>query len=164
MADSTPSNQHSLDKRRASRLAAVQYLYQWHLNQKPPAVEPYIAQYSERLLETEDEKAGEEHPLRNGAAPDFAFLRKLLLGLNDEHQATRSFLEKLMEKGRPLHRTSPLIQSLLEVGSYELIHYESLSASIILSEYTAIAAGFFDNPELAFVNGTLQEVANHLRP
>jgi transcription antitermination factor NusB len=153
---------NSTVKRRSARLAAVQYLYQWTLEEKQPAIEAYITAYSERMLEPQDVHEEDGIPLVPAAAPDFALLRKLLKGLDSEHAAIREFLSAQMEAGRPLERTSPLIQSLLEAAAYELVHHESLKPAIILSEYTAIAAGFFDNPELGFINGTLQEVAKTL--
>jgi prepilin-type N-terminal cleavage/methylation domain-containing protein len=55
------------------------------------------------------------------------------------------------------------MQALLEAGAYELIYYPETSAKILLDEYVALAAEFFDDPELGFVNGTLQELADALR-
>ena len=154
----------SIEKRTAARIAAVQYLYEWKLAEKPQAIERYIEGYSERYLEPVHREEEEDNiPLTPTAPPDFAFLRKLLSGLQDEVNTVRLFLEQQMDEKRPLDRTSPLIQSLLEVGCYELIHHETLDSGIILSEYTAIAAGFFDNPELGFINGTLQEAAKVIR-
>lgn len=152
----------SIEKRRSARLAAVQYLYQWKLEGQAQPVERYIETYSQRILE-EAGKDKEEYVIAPDTPPDFAFLRKLLSGLAEQHETVQAYLAKQMEKGRAHSRTSPLIQSLLEAGTYELIHHDGLKPSIVLSEYTALAAGFFDNPELAFVNGTLQEVCNSLR-
>lgn len=153
----------SIEKRTSARLAAVQYLYQWKLREIKWPVEDYINHYSERLLEPNDREEEDDIPLMPSVAPDFAFLRKLLNGLVDEQATVQAFLSQQMDAGRSFDRTSPLIQALLEAGTYELIHHETLDAGIILSEYTALAAGFFDNPELGFVNGVLQEAAKSLR-
>jgi len=158
MANPTKSTQ----MRHSSRLAAVQYLYQWKLEAKMPDMARFIEATNERQLEPKEESP-DEHMLAPKASADMAFLRKLLTGYAQENETVRLYLESQMEEGRAHDRTSPLIQSLLEAGAYELIHHDNIKTNIILSEYTAIAARFFDNPELGFVNGVLQEAAKLIR-
>ncbi len=138
----------SITKRRASRLAFVQYLYQQKLGGAPVGAESYL----EEILEREPEMA-----------VDKAFLKKLLKGFADERAHLQHILEQQMAKGRAFNRVSPLIQSLLEAAAYELVFYPEVKTKILLDEYVSLAAEFFDDPELGFVGGTLQELANGIR-
>ncbi len=151
-------------KRHNARLAAVQYLYQSKLTDKMITVDKYVNNYSEQLLEQASQTAADDDSLQTmDYPPDFAFLRKLLTGLQTNYPQLQNYLHKIITKHRSIKRTSPLILSLLEAGAYELIYHDNIKAEIILSEYTSIAADFFDNPELAFVNGLLQEIANDIK-
>lgn len=144
----------SIAKRRAARLAFVQYLYQLKLEGAPKAIENYSKDIKRRVAE-EHEEADDRTP-----APDFKFLHKLAEGFAPEQAAVQLRLTEQMAAGRAFSRVSPLMQSLLEAGAYELMYYPEVKAKIVLDEYVGIAAEFFDNPELGFVNGTLQELVN----
>lgn len=142
----------SIAKRRAARLAFVQSLYQARLEGAPKTVAQYHADIRRRMTDEEDPTP----------EPDFKFLKKLQEGFATEQAAVQLRLTEQMAKGRAFGRISPLMQSLLEAGAYELIYYPETRAKILLDEYVGIAAEFFDNPELGFVNGVLQEVVRKL--
>jgi N utilization substance protein B len=154
----------SIIKRRAARLAFVQYLYQSKLEAAPPSVAAYCADIALRLQQDALASlagAEQEDPT---AEPDFKFLTKLLEGFLPEQAAVQRRLTEQMEKGRAFHRVSPLVQALLESAGYELLFYPETSEKIILDEYVSLAAEFFDNPELGFINGTLHELTRSARP
>lgn len=155
MTSATPrrSPSPSIIKRRASRLAFVQYIYQQKLEGGPKPVEKYCDDLSTRVLEKD-----EEDPT---AEPDFKFLKKLLEGFAPEQAAIQNRLTTQMAKGRAFDRVSPMMQSLLEAAAYELVYYPEVKKNIVLDEYVSLAAEFFDNPELGFVNGVIQEVAQN---
>lgn len=138
----------SITRRRAARLSFVQYLYQQKLGGAPHTPEAFLEEMALREPEMTVDKA---------------FLRKLLKGFSDERAHLQHILEKQMEKGRKFDRVSPLIQSLLEAAAYELVYYPEVKTKILLDEYVSLAAEFFDDPELGFVGGTLQELADNLR-
>lgn len=145
----------SIIKRRAARLAFVQYLYQQKLEGGPRSILRYCDEIKHRLTEIDEEDPA--------AAPDFKFLQKLLEGFVPEEAAIQNRLTAQMAKGRPLDRISSLMQSLLEAATFELVYYPEVKQNIVLDEYVSIAAEFFDNPELGFVNGVMQEVAHGLK-
>lgn len=146
----------SITKRRAARLSFVQYIYQLKLEGAPKAIDNYSKDIKRRMKEKHDEADD------NTPSPDFKFLTKLAEGFAPEQAAVQLRLTEQMAKGRALTRVSPMMQSLLEAGAYELIYYPETKAKIVLDEYVGIAAEFFDNPELGFVNGVLQELSNAL--
>lgn len=145
----------SIIKRRAARLAFVQYIYQQKLEGGPKPIQRYSDDIAARVLEQDAEDPAAE--------PDFKFLRKLLEGFASEQAAVQNRLTAQMASGRAFDRVSPMMQSLLEAASYELLYFPEVKKNIVLDEYVSIAAEFFDNPELGFVNGTIQQLADSLK-
>ena len=161
------SDNLSLQRRHAARMAAVQYLYQQRLA-PGEGIEPYITRIGNALLEVNDAPMDDEAAAfleKPEVTPDFAFLRKLLEGLESEVAAMRALLEKQNDQPgkRAFGRLSLIIQCILLAGTYELAHHNQLDAPIIINEYVSLAAGFYDAPECGYINGTLQEMAKGLR-
>jgi transcription termination factor NusB len=163
-------SENSIQQKNASRLVFVQALYGTHFGIPVHSAEDWVSHYSEDRLSDmavpeleEDDHTEELFELRHPTDPDFRFLRKLLRGWLEEKAAIEKQLTELLsgDEKRSFDRLSPLIQSILVAGSYELIHIGT-KPPVVLKEYVAIAAGFFDNPELGFINGTLQEIARSL--
>ena len=96
----------SIIKRRAARLAFVQYIYQQKLEGGPKPIQRYSDDIAARVLEQDAEDPSAE--------PDFKFLRKLLEGFAPEQAAVQNRLTAQMAKGRAFDRVSPMMQSLLE--------------------------------------------------
>lgn len=158
----------SIERKNAARLVFVQALYGTHFGVPIESAESWVDRYSEDLLadtsapETEEDDRSEEvFQLKPECELDKKFLRKLLRGWLEEKAAVEYQLSMQLDadKHRGYSRLSPLIQSVLSAATFELIHTK-VKPPVILKEYTEIAAGFFDNPELGFINGVLQEVAN----
>jgi len=158
----------SIQRKNAARMVFVQALYGAHFDVPIKSAESWVEQYSEDLLadasnpETEEERQSEEvFQMKTEVKPDMQFLRKLLRGWLEEKAAVEYQLSMALDgkKKRGFSRLSPLIQSVICAGMYELLHTNT-KAPVVLKEYTDIASGFFDNPELGYINGTLQEVAD----
>jgi len=157
----------SVQQKNAARLVFVQAVYGEHFGIAIRSAEDWVKRYEDEILadattpEIEaDEQSEEVFGLKPEAEPDMRFLRKLLRGWIEEKAAVKHYLTEFLDgKKRPYSRLSPLIQSVLCAASYELLH-SATKPPVLLKEYTEIAAGFFDNPELGFINGTLQEVAD----
>ncbi len=159
----------SIQRKNAARLVFVQALYGEHFGVTIKTAEGWVELYNEDLLEDEarpeveaDENSEEVFQMKTDILPDMKFLRKLLRTWLTEDTAVKyqlsMQLDSVKEKRR-FSRLSPLIQSLLCAATLELVHTNN-KAPVILKEYTDIAGGFFDNPELGFINGTLQELVN----
>ena len=160
----------SIARKNASRLVFVQALYGEHFGVAIKSAEGWVELYNEDLLADEanpeleeDENSDEVFQMKTDSLPDMKFLRKLLRGWLEEHAAVKyqlsMQLDSVKEKRR-FSRLSPLIQSVLCAAAFELQHTNT-KAPVVLKEFTDIASGFFDNPELGFINGTLQDIANN---
>lgn len=157
----------SIARKNAARMVFVQAIYGEHFGIVVDSAESWVESYHEDMLADaaspeleEDEHSEEVFQLKPEALPDMKFLRKLLRGWLEEKAAVENYLTKFLDsKKRPYTRLSPLVQSVLTAGSFEILH-SSTKPPVLLKEYTEIAAGFFDNPELGFINGTLQEIAD----
>jgi len=165
------SDNESIQRKNAARMVFVQALYGEHFGVAIKSAESWVELYNEDLLANEanpqseeDENSEEVFQLKTDTLPDMKFLRKLLRTWLQEDAAVKyqlsMQLDSVREKRR-FSRLSPLIQSVLCAATLELVHTNS-KAPVMLKEYTDIASGFFDNPELGFINGTLQELANSL--
>jgi Transcription termination factor len=158
----------SIERKNAARMVFVQALYGEHFGVPIRSAENWVELYNEERLEDEtnpeleeDEYSDEVFQLKTDILPDMKFLRKLLRGWLEERAAIVNQLTEQLsdDEKRSFDRLSPLIQSVLCAGAYELVHTNN-KAPVVLKEFTDIASGFFDNPELGFINGTLQEIAN----
>ncbi|MDG1286673.1 MAG: transcription antitermination factor NusB [Rickettsiales bacterium] len=158
----------SIQRKNASRLVFVQALYGAHFDIPIKSAESWVSQYNEDLLsdadnpETEEERHSEEvFQMKTEVTPDMQFLRKLLRGWLEQKAAVEYELSMHLDgrKKRGFSRLSPLIQSVICAGMYEL-HHTNIKKPVVLKEYTDVASGFFDNPELGYINGMLQEMAD----
>lgn len=165
------SIENSIQRKNAARMVFVQALYSEHFGVSIRSAESWVELYTQDLLADEarpeveeDENSDEVFQLKTDVLPDMKFLRKLLRTWLEEGAAVKyqisMQLDSVKEKRRFSH-LSPLIQSVLCAATLELVHMNS-KAPVVLKEFTDIASGFFDNPELGFINGTLQEVANSI--
>ncbi len=161
-------SEDSIIRKNAARLVFVQAIYGEHFGVPIKSAERWVERYNEDLLTDEanpenesDERSEEVFQLKTDTTPDMKFLRKLLRGWLEEKGAVEHFLTELLsaDEKRGYHRLSPLIQSCIAAGSFELLHLNT-KKPVVLKEYMDISGGFFDNPELGFINGVLQEVAN----
>lgn len=158
----------SVRRKNAARLVFVQALYGEHFGIEVDSAEEWVSRYNEALLTDEasealeeDEHSEEVFALKPEALPEMQFLRKCLRHWLSEKAAVKKLLDEILAKNekRPLARLSPLIQSILTAATLELVHI-STKPPVVLKEYVEISASFFDNPELGFINGILQEVSN----
>lgn len=145
----------SLQKKRNARLAAVQLLYQRALTgdkrNAGKLVESYLAQ------QTEAPEA------RLEPAPHGGLLKEIVEGVLAKETQLETLLESLLAKDWAKARTSPLLLAVLRAALFEMTEKPGLSSAIVISEYVDIAAGFFDEPELGFVNAALDHAALTVR-
>lgn len=154
-APKKPSNNNrgnqSLRKRSAARLAAVQCLYQLQVNDGARFdVQKLVADY----------QAAWAHGVHLGdkaladIEPDYRYLTKLLAGLRDAQEVLVPLRERLLSEAWNKDRLPPVMEAIFDAALYEL-HGGALKAKLVVDEYVRIAARFFDEKEIAFINGVL---------
>jgi N utilization substance protein B len=141
--------------RSASRLAAVQALYQFEMEGTP--IVRLLHEFHQHRLGATIE--GIEY-----ADADVEFFDDIVQGVaarSDE--INRVIADKLAPGWAPERLDKPMRQ-ILRAGTYELLARADVPASTIISEYLDVADAFYDRREKSFVNGLLDAVAKAVRP
>ncbi|MGC1269043.1 MAG: transcription antitermination factor NusB [Croceibacterium sp.] len=140
--------------RSAARLAAVQALYQWHMEQTPLA----------RLLdEFHQHRLGREIEEVHYADAEVAFFDDLVKGVVARIEEIDELVQGKLAQGWTIARLDKTMLQILRVGSYELLARPDVSVGTAITEYVDVAHAFFDEREAKFVNGVLDAVAKAAR-
>ena len=149
------------DRARATaRLAAVQALYELEM-----AGAPTDAVLAEFLNDRWRPAAGGEEAEAEGdlAKPDNAFFCELVRGSTAHHDEIGRMIGEALSGGWTLERLEPLIRTILEAGTYELLARPDIPIRVVITEYVEVAHAFFAGKEPALVNGVLDRLARTLR-
>jgi N utilization substance protein B len=148
------SKQKKNQARRLARLAAVQALYQIELLDKPSlaVINEFISHHF--IYETENLSL-------HGA--DTEFFKFLVKNSSERLVDIDRIVESVLTKNQPYSRISLVLKSILRLGCLELIHDNEPPIAVIINEYVEISKGFYDNREVAFVNGSLDAIAKTVR-
>ncbi len=140
--------------RSAARLAAVQALYQYAMEETPIA----------KLLH-------EFHQHRLGATIEGAtyvdanedLFNDIVKGVIARHEEIDALIIPNLAEGWSFDRLDRLTRQILRAGVYELLARPDVPTGSIINEYIDVAAAFFEASEKKFVNGVLDAVAKGLR-
>ena len=142
-------------ERRAARLAAVQALYQ--MEAAGATTETVLEDLSAGRLPRDE--AG---PLE--AEADRELFRTVIeTAVARQRTLDRAIAARLAEGWR-LERLDAVARAILRAGAAELESRADIPVPVVIDEYVEIAKSFFDGPEPAFVNATLDACARDLRP
>ncbi|MEY4966085.1 MAG: hypothetical protein RL274_1668 [Pseudomonadota bacterium] len=137
------------DARHASRLGAVQALYQMEMSGS--GAEEVAQEFAEHRFA--------ELPV----PPDEEFFAAIVNGV-PQHQVEidRAIVASLSEKWR-LERVDSILRAILRCGVFELVARRDVPAKVIIDEYVAVSGAFFGGDEPGFVNGALDNIARRKR-
>ncbi|MFO1123476.1 MAG: transcription antitermination factor NusB [Hyphomicrobiales bacterium] len=141
--------------RAAARLGAVQALYQMDIGGTD--LGETLAQFSARVIgdDFDDGQCGEA---------DYQHLKEVVDGVVREQKTIDPAVDRILDKGWPIHRLDSTVRAILRAGAYELMFMARVPARVAISEYVDVAAAFFDSEEPKFVNGVLDRLARDRRP
>ena len=140
--------------RSAARLAAVQALYQRHMEDTPLA----------RLLdEFHQHRLGREIEDAQYAEAEVDFFDDVVSGTIARQDEIDALLTERLAEGWNLARLDKTMLQILRAGSYELLARADIPTGAAISEYVDVAHAFFDEREAKFVNGLLDAVAKAVR-
>lgn len=142
-------------KRRASRLAAVQALYEVDLAGHPASM--VIDTYARNGYLAMLDEGGQSQ-----AEADL--FMDIVKGVMARQVDLDGMLGACLQEGRSVERMEPIMRAILRSGSYELSARGDIDAALTISEYVALAHAFFEGPEPKIVNGVLERLARTLRP
>ncbi|QZP09547.1 transcription antitermination factor NusB [Caenibius sp. WL] len=140
--------------RSAARLAAVQALYQQHMEKTPLA----------RLLdEFHQHRLGAEVDGDQMAEAEVAFFDDIVRGADARREEIDALVQSKLAQGWTLARLDKTMLQILRAGAYELVARADVPTASAISEYVDVAHAFFDEREAKFVNGVLDAVAKAVR-
>ena len=146
-----PKNQAEL--RRASRLAAVQALYQMEISGEPSKA------VIQQFLDHRFGEADEPGTLKT----DEAFFEDLVLGVVREQEKIDQAIAAHLSEKWSLKRLDMTLRALMRSAGYEVMARPDVPALVVIDEYVSLATEFFDDKEAAFVNGALEKLAKKVR-
>ena len=140
--------------RAASRLAAVQALYQLEMEGQPLPV---------LLHEFHNHRLGATIEDVEYAAAETSFFDDLVKGVDARRDEIDAAIAARLASGWTLERLDRPMRQILRVGTYELIARPDVPTATVISEYVDVADAFYDKREKGFVNGLLDAVAKAVR-
>lgn len=146
-----------IEARRASRLGAVQALYQMEVSGASTA--DVIADFDAGKLPREHEET-----LIGDAEGDMELFKTLIEKAVDRQATLDRAIARHLSKGWRLERIDAVARAILRAGAAELEQRTDIPVAVVINEYVEIAKSFFDGPEPGFVNATLDACAKDLRP
>lgn len=149
MSKSTKSQARS-----AARLAAVQALYQQHMEQT--ALTRLLDEFHQHRLgrEIEDDQY---------ADADVDFFDDVVSGVDARREEIDEKLTEKLADGWTIARLDKTMLQILRAGAYELMARADIKIGVVINEYVDVAKAFFDDREAKFVNGVLDAVAKAVR-
>ena len=142
-------------RRNASRLAAVQCLYQ--MRQNGMNAEQVLGDYANNRMGIAED--GELY-----VAADQVLLRTILTGLEERMELLIEMMGAALGPTRPLDRQEQLIQCILLCGAEELFAHPETDTALILNNYVEVGKAFYEGREPAMINAALDTLAKTIRP
>jgi N utilization substance protein B len=140
--------------RSASRLAAVQALYQLEMEGTPLRV---------LLHEFHQHRLGATIEEVEYADAEIDFFDDVVAGVDARREEIDALIAGRLASGWSLERLDKPMRQILRAGTYELIARADVPTASVISEYLDVAHAFYDKREAGFVNGLLDAVAKQVR-
>ena len=153
----TPARAQS---RSAARLAAVQALYQQHM--EGPALARLLNEFHQHRLGREVDD--EDHEGEVWADAEVDFFDDLVRGVDARRDEIDALVLSKLADGWTLARLDKTMVQVLRAGAYELMARADVPTASAINEYVDVAKAFFDDREAKFVNGVLDAVGKEVRP
>ena len=140
--------------RAAARLAAVQALYQYDMENTPQP----------RLLdEFHRHRLGAQIDDEQYAEAESAFFDDVVKGVLARRDEIDALISARLAKGWALSRLDKTMVQILRAGTYELLARVDVPTGAVINEYLDVTHAFFEPGETRFVNGLLDAIAKDVR-
>jgi len=145
--------------RSAARLAAVQALYQQHM--EGTAMAKLLDEFHQhRLGRTIDDDDFDDAEYADAEVP---FFDDVVRGVGARRDEIDALLASKLAAGWSITRLDKAMLQVLRAGTYEIIARADVPAAVAINEYVEVAKAFFDDGQAKFVNGILDAVAKAAR-
>ena len=145
--------------RSAARLAAVQALYQQHM-EGTTVVRLLDEFHQHRLGRTIDDDDFDDAEYADAEVP---FFDDVVRGVDARKDEIDALVADKLAAGWSIARLDKTMLQVLRAGTYELIARVDVPAAVTINEYVEVAKAFFDDGQAKFVNGILDAVARDAR-
>ena len=146
----TPRSQ----SRSAARLAAVQALYQLHMDKI--SIARLLAEFHAHRLGAEIEDV-------QYAEAEVDFFDDLVSGTDARREEIDALIESKLGEQWKISRLDKTMLQILRAGTYEIIARPDVPTATVISEYVDVAHAFFDEKDAKFANGLLDALAREKR-
>ena len=143
------------NKRSASRLGAVQALYQVEMTGVAPNV--VVVEYVKHRL-------GQEIDGDTFLPADATLFEELVQGTVERQADLDGLITPALTADWPLDRLEMILRAILRVATFELAHRIDVPVKVVITEYVDIAHAFFAGKEPGLINGVLDKLGRQLRP
>lgn len=140
---------HSFKSRTFARLAAVQALFQ--IEQTEASASAVVLEFLEHRLKQRKKQI------------NTSFFCKLVEGAWKDHLKSDELIAGALKEGWELDRLESVSRAILRAALYEITETKTPTA-VIINEYLNLTKSFFDDTEVAFVNGVLNTISQKIRP
>lgn len=146
----------SLQKKSASRVAAVQCLYKLAITKESLDPTKQVAALRVQLF-----RNPEEQKVTIGAAvePNYPLYEAILSGVKQKNKEIDKMLGSVLAKEWKRERMSPLLIAILQVAIAEYFFAKETPLKVVLDEYSRLTRGFFGEKEVKFVFAVLTALA-----
>jgi transcription antitermination protein NusB len=145
--------------RSAARLAAVQALYQQHM--ESTALARLLDEFHQhRLGRAIDDDAFDGAVYAEAEVP---FFDDIVRGVDARRDEIDALIAGKLAAGWSLARLDKAMLQVLRAGTYELLARADVPVAAAINEYVEVAKAFFDDGQAKFVNGILDAVAKDVR-
>jgi len=151
---SKPFSKNLNTQRSASRLAAVQALYQIEFGGSTAGA--VIQEFIDRRLGAKID--GDQY-----AEADHNFFRLVVSGEMGQREEIDKLLQNSLGDKHSLTKMDGILRALLRAATFELLMQKDIPMRVILDEYMNVAHAFYSGPEPKLVNGVLDNLAHHVR-
>lgn len=142
------------ETRRASRLAAVQAIYQMELTGDDAVA--VASEFIEHRFEHEPE-------MKSAGPADEPFFSAIVMGVPQHQEEIDRSIAKCLASDWRLERVDSILRAILRAGAFELIARHDVPAKVVIDEYMEISHAFFSGDEPGFVNAVLDKLARAKR-
>lgn len=138
-----------MNKKQLTRICAVKALYSLAINDEQTSLE--------ELAETTIKE------IEGNGKISFNFFKEIIEATQNYQENYNQLIEQQLSEDWKLARLGHLLLAILHAAIYELECHKDTPTKVIINEYVDIAAAFFEEQEVSFVNAILDKLAQQLR-
>jgi len=140
--------------RSTARLAAVQALFQHHMEKTP---------IPRLLKEFHDHRLGAEIEDAQYRPVEVDFFDDIVIGVSEKRDEIDELIAEKLASDWSMGRLDKTMLQILRAGAFELIERDEVPTGTVISEYVDVAHAFFNKKDSGFINGLLDTIAKQVR-